>query len=1722
MSQVPFTPIAIVGLSAIMPESPTGDAFWTAIREGTYAITETPRERWDPALFYDPDPSAPDKTYSNIGGWVREHPWDPMAWKLPLPPKVSDQLDIGQQWSVSASRSALLDAGWPGWTVDPERVAVIIGNAIGGEKHYESNLRIEFPTFVRALEQAPAFTELPSAMQVRLVEGFREEFLRGRMPITEDTMPGELANVIAGRVAALFNFRGPNFTTDAACASGLAGMNAAVQGLQSHAYDAAVSGGVDRNMGISAFVKFCKIGALSATGTRPFDAGADGFVMGEGAALFVLRRLADAERDGQHVYGVILGMAGSSDGKGKGITAPNPVGQRLAVERAWATAQADPATAGYVEAHGTSTRVGDATELATLAEVWTKAGAEPGTIALGSVKSNIGHLKAAAGTAGFFKALRMLDDKVLAPSLNFRDPNPNVDWAASPFAVTTELREWEAPADGSPRRAGVSAFGFGGTNFHVVLEEHVPGRYRSDERRSFAGADVPRSSVHTATVATGQAQAKPPLRGALVVGGSTDAEVVAALQTALAEAQAGRAPTPAAPDPSVRDAAVRVAVDYADAADLTSKLEKTLKAFATGAAPLWKMLRAQGVFVGRGRAGKVAFLYTGQGSQYVNMVDDLRRREPIVAQAFAEADRVMTPLLGRPLSSFIFIDGSDPGAVKQLEQQLLQTEITQPAVLTTDLALTRLLEAYGVVPDMVMGHSLGEYGALVAAGSLTFENALEAVSARGHEMASLNVPDHGAMAAVFGPLEQIEQIVARIDGYVVIANVNSSNQAVVGGATPAVEKAIEAFAAAGITAARIPVSHAFHTSIVAPASDRLRSQLRRLDVRPPLKPIVANVTGTFYPADATVDTMVDILGEQVASPVQFVTGLRTLYDAGARVFVEVGPKKALHGFVEDVLGSRHDDVLALFTNHPKVGDIASFNQALCGLYAAGLAFPSAPAAVAPVTATAASTAAEPVTAVGAALPTPPAPTSAAAPATGGLADAFSQIGRALAEAVERSLTGLAQQQAAPSPAATSSGMDEPVVITGAALGLPGVAKVFDDANIGRILGGEQFIDAIPHDIRRQMVDRHITRLVKREIGDPTFETITDESEVIKLAGRRAPLDVVAEFGVDQARDEALDDTTRLAIGVGIDALRDAGIPLVMRYRTTTLGTSLPERWGLPDELRDDTGVIFASAFPGYDQFALDLEKYYVDRGRREQLLALEAVRARMAPSDPAVVEVDRRVNDLRAVLEAEPFTFDRRFIFRALSMGHSQFAELIGARGPNTQVNAACASTTQALAIAEDWIRVGRCRRVVIVSADDVSSDVLLPWVGSGFLASGAAATDAVVEDAATPFDRRRHGMIVGMGAAALVVEAPSAARERGLQPICEVLSTVTQNSAFHGTRLDVDHVAATMERLMTQAEARGVDRTAIASETVFVSHETYTPARGGSAAAEITALRHVFGPSADQVVITNTKGFTGHAMGAGIEDVVAVKALETGVVPPVPNLKEPDPDLGTLTLSTGGSYPVRYALRLAAGFGSQVAMALLRWTPMPDGRRRSVAELGYASRILDPAVFQAWLDTTVGHPGARLEIEHRRLRVVDGGAAAAPAPTAPTVAAPPPPPVATPVAPPAPVTVPAPVAPVAAEPAGDEVTDAVVAIVAEMTGYPPELLDLDLDLESNATPTSSCATSPPSPTSSGGYATRPASSRPPPPRRPPLRRRRSLLRRWLPSRLVMRSPMRWWRSWPR
>ena len=1594
--------VAIVGLGAILPDAPNARRFWENVLAARYSIREVPPQRWRSDLYYDPDPKVPDKTYSKIGAWVQDFEFTPLQWGIPIPPSVLAVMDESQQWGIAAARQALLDYGYPQRSLDPSRVAVILGNALGGENHYRTSLRIHLPDFLDTLGNLDVFRSLPASVQQALQQQMQAQFARDIPPITEDTMPGELGNVIAGRIANVFNFYGPNFVTDAACASSLAALQAAVDGLVTHAFDAVLTGGVDRNMSVEGFVKFSKIGALSPDGSRPFAEGANGFVMGEGAAIFLLKRLVDAERDGDRIYAVIRGIGSSSDGKGKGITAPNPAGQQRAVERAWKNAAVSPASVGLIEAHGTSTRVGDVTEVASLQAVFGGLGLPVHSVAMGSVKSNIGHLKSAAGAAGLLKAVYALAERTLPPSANFHKPNPQIDFEHLPFYVNTEAQPWQN-APGEIRRAGVSAFGFGGTNFHVVLEEWVPGLL-TQPQASFPGVSLPARETQPAQVQEQMAQR--PLNGLLFLGASTVAELKDALSAALQLARQGQLPERMLPSAEALAQPQRLAIDFEDGKELIARAEKALRALESGNEVAWPALTAQGIQRGSGTPGKLAFLFPGQGSQYVNMLKDLCEAEPLVAETFREADEIMTPIFGRSLTSYIYVDG-DPEALKAAEAALRDTTITQPAMLTANVALLRLMEKYGYRPDMVIGHSLGEYAALVAAGVLQFHEALEIVSARAQEMKKVSVGDPGGMVAVSAPLAEVERILQSIPEYVVIANVNSPLQCVVGGSTPGLRAALQAFEAAGYQATQIPVSHAFHTQIVASASEPLKQVIGRMSLTQPRIPVIANVTGEVYPSERMA--MLELLGQQVASPVQFVKGIETMYALGARVFVEIGPKRVLNALATDILKGR--EVRLLATNHPRKGAVASFNEALCGLLAAGVGRQAMPQG-------------------GDSLPvevSAPAGTVQAKPTT---------------TAVE------AATVAQPVPVAPmGQGVRGSVVISGAALGLPGRERqVFSDDNIERLLNGEMLIEPLPEASRQAILDRRITRLEKSEAG-AQWLPIEGLDQTIQLAGQRGYFDPGQEFGFPEERMDACDITTLLAMAAGIDALRDAGIPLVMAYRQTSRGTLLPDRWKLPEALADETGVIFASAFPGLNRMAEEADRYYAFRQVEAQIAELQALLSTLP--EAAHPALRARLEVLQAQRAEMDYHLDRRFVFRILSMGHAQFAEQIGARGPNTAVNAACATTTQAIALAEDWVRSGRCRRVVVIAADDVNSGPLAPWVGGGLLASGATTTEAELRKAVLPFDRRRNGMVMGMGAAALVVEAQDALRERGMTGICEILASQIANSAFHATRLDVQHVSEVMERLLQQAEARfGVRPEQVAAKGVFISHETYTPARGGSAAAEIHALRHTFGEHAHEIIVANTKGFTGHAMAVGIEDVLAVKALQLGRVPPIAHYDdafEPDPELGNLNLSRGGPAALRYALRLGAGFGSQIAMLLLRAIP------------GQPQRVV-PEVYQRWLADVSGYEQATLEVVQHTLRVRHDG-----------------PPVRTPARStwqfgqgpcwfaPVPQDEPEQVAPAASveqttstSATFEEIRQFVLAQVSEKTGYAADMLDPDLDLEAD------------------------------------------------------------------
>ena len=1523
--------VAIIGMGAVMPDAQDLQTFWDNILSGKDSIREVPSSRWRPVDHYDPDPKAPDKTYTKIGSFIMAFSFDSPKYRIP--PRVAEAMDEVQKWTVEASRQALADAGYEKKEFDRERCAVVIGNALAGEMHYLTTLRVHLPRFANALKGTQAFRALPAEARASLLEQFRKAAEVGLPPITEDSMPGELSNVIAGRVAQAFGLRGPNFTTDAACASSLAALQTAAAGLAEGRYDMVLTGGVDSSMGPQSFVKFSKIGALSADMSCPFDERANGFVMGEGCGVLLLKRLADAERDHDRIYAVLRGIGSSSDGKGKGITAPNPVGQRLAVERAYAEAGVSPAEVGLIEAHGTSTAVGDVVEANTMAQIFTAAGARPRQIPMGSIKSQIGHLKSAAGAASLIKAALALHHKKIPGSLHFERPNPKIDFDQSPFFVPTRTIQWEV-GPGRTRIAGVSAFGFGGTNFHAVLSEYV-----SEEKRDFGNGN-----------GNGNGNGKESERvmhKVFAVGAESVEELREELDRQLEGKGKGQEPE------GSRVAAERIAIAWRDDEELARRGKLALAVLDKDEPGAWRALGAQGVFRGRGKAGKVAFLFPGQGSQYVGMLRELYEHEPVVRATFDQADEIMRPILGRNLSDFVFTEDT-PASRAALQD----TTVCQPAMLTADTALARLLIERGIEPDMVAGHSLGEYAALVAAGMLPFEDALNAVCARAKEMAGVRVDDPGKMAAVFAPAGELMKALEQMEG-VVPANFNSRNQTVIAGPTREMEEAVRRLEDAGVKAVELPVSHAFHSFIVAPARKPLQRVLSRLAFRSPRVPVVANLDAEPYDPDpAAVEANIERLAAQVASPVRWVESIERLYAMGARLFVEVGPKKVLTNFVLDVLDD--PDVISVCTNHPKQGDQPSFSAALAACTAAGQ----------------------------------PRPKAQAAPATE------------------------EHEVAVDQPAAEPSADD--VVISGVSMGLPGEDhEVFADDNTERMLHGFAGIQPIPLSQREQLAGQRIVRLVKDAPGGPAFEVIDRPDHVARLTGRKGAFDLVEEFGMDPERADSFDVTTKLAIAAGLLSLRDAGIPLVMHYKDTSTGGRLPVGWRLPEQLADETGVIFASAFPGYDELVDEMN-------HRKQAELIEARLAELRALAEEVGPLHAVRERIRALTEelGEGFHLDRKFIFRALSMGHTQLAEQVGARGPNVQVNAACASTTLAVSLAWDWIRAGRCRRVLVVGADDITNPNLAPWLVGGLLATGAVTTEPDLDKAALPFDRRRNGMIPGMGAVGLVIEQAQAAAERGMKGLARLLGAEVANSAFHGTRLHPDHIAEVMQRLITRMEqTHGLDRNQMASRTVFISHETYTPARGGSAGAEVRALRHTFGSAAGRIVIANTKGYTGHPMGVGIEDAAAVRMLERQIVPPIANHRETDPELGPLNLSKGGHHDVRYALRLAAGFGSQIAMTL--------SERIDSGE----DRVFDRRAHQDWLERVSGIRGAHLEVQKKTLRVIDDQASRQTAieEHATVEAEPSPPSVDT-----------------------DEIETKILAIVADKTGYPVDMLEPDLDMEAD------------------------------------------------------------------
>jgi len=1609
LEQAPFEPIAVVGVGAMMPDADDLEQFWQNIVDAKVSIKDVEQDRWPGKIenfWKSGGPGNIDEgfTYSKIGAFVEGFEFNWRRWRQP--PGTLGQIDPCQLWAVEVSAAALDSSGYNDEAnqFDRSKCGVVFANALGGENRNLSNIRV----WSNHTKNVAIKHGLPEDQ----AEVFRKEIVEHSPRIDEDTMPGELANVVSGRVANLLDLQGPNYTTDAACASSMAAILDACRLLQSRQVDLMLAGAADRTMDPATYAKFSAIGALSPSHSTPFDARANGFVMGEGAGVLILKRLSEAINDGDEIHAVIRGVGSSSDGRGKGITAPSQRGQVQAISRAYNQAGYDASSVELVEAHGTSTKVGDATELSSLSTLWT--GLTGGDhVAVGSIKSQIGHLKAAAGIAGVIKGVMALHHATIPPSAGFETPNPTVQWDEIPFFVPTQARDWPRPLE-NPRRAGISAFGFGGTNFHIALEGYEP-EYHTPIANSWQQkwiGNAPKPSVPSIL----DAKANPTMtheelksiEGGILLLSGDSVELLISKLTNLSfdgpsfdEDANGRrlsVELMQASDFNKSDS-YRMAIVATSWADYDKRVGLALKAMEDS--NKWGFLQSQGVMITNEpilpSKAKIAHMYPGQGSQYVGMTYDLNKRYTSVQKVWEKSDETMVEVLeGETLSSFVLRSNLSKQELIESEHKLKQTEYTQPAMLTADLAIERLLNAHGQTPDMVAGHSLGEYAALMSSGILNMDGALRASAARGTEMGSVQIDDKGLMASVTAPYEEVEKVLNTADGYVIAANKNSPKMTVIAGESEAVKAVMSTFEAKGFSTTQLATSHAFHSRIVAPANEPLRRFLETLEINWPKIPITANYDGEFYEmsgADSKTSVL-DKLAPQMASSVEWTSQIEKMYNSGARVFIEVGPKRALTMFATQILeGKPH---LPIMTNHPKQGGIASFLGAMAGLYLAGrtLKWPSGSSEelsegfrAGPIEAH------SQVNNLSIPLPNgdfksraKPLPNnsstvqSAAKYSTGAivttaevsledaknayLGDCLSPITGYPAKFCNgmvnlREVLGLSNSQinqlitkvgnecdtdgefdiakvevvqdfsrwirtppksylskttsTVQTPQLTvgdsvnhnHSRVADPIVISGISLGLPGGEKVFSDDTFERLVRGETCLSEVSEEYKQRLLDKNIVRLIKGRDGSVNMEKATQFSDIPQLAGIKGAFDLAAEFGIDPKAVMAWDITTQLSVAAGLLALRDAGIPLTPVEQTGKGGLRLITNWQIPQTQRDRTGIIFASCFPGL-QMAMKHAKNNGDDGEGR---------------------------------------FDRRYLFQILNMGHSQFAQYTGIRGPNTTLNLACASATAAFSTAEDWLENDRADRVVIISADDVTGEDLWEWMGSGFAASGAASTGDKIEESALPFDRRRNGMVLGMGAAAFVVERNSMAQERGVQPIAELLGTKISNSAYHGTRLDVEHVAQTVNQFIGTMEAKwNLDRHQIAPETVFFSHETYTPARGGSAQSEVRALRDTFGPSANKLIIANTKGFTGHPMGVGIEDASMYYGLLTGRIPPIANYREKDPELGELNLSKGGEYPeLKYGLRFGAGFGSQIALSLARkWDVLGDR--------------IDGSKFMAWI----------------------------------------------------------------------------------------------------------------------------------------------------------------------
>lgn len=807
--------IAIIGLGCRFPGADDPEAFWQMLRAGVDGISEVPTQRWDLQAFYSPDRATSGKMNTRWGGFLKQiDQFDPYFFKIS--PREASRMDPQQRLLLEVAWEALEYAG-----LAPEKLA---GSPAG--------------VFVGISSSDYSLLQLSDPSTIDAYSGI-----------------GNAHSIAANRLSYVLDLRGPSIAIDTACSSSLVAVHMACQSLRNGECELALAGGVNVILSPELTVTFSQARMMSEFGRcRTFDEEADGYVRSEGCGLVVLKPLSTALRDGDTVLAVIRGSAVNQDGRSNGITAPNGPAQEAVIRQALRNARVTPEQISYVETHGSSTPLGDPIEVESLKAVLMQQRAVDQPVVLGSVKTNIGHLESAAGIAGLIKTVLCLQHKEIPPHLHLKKLNPHISFADTSFELPLERRSWDVPAGEGRRLAGVSAFGFGGTNAHVILEE-APAQV--------AVAETPTPPEQFFTLS---AQSKSALR--------TLAERYARYLTQHPEVSLTDLCA------TVNIGRARFAHRLAIVASSIEQLREGLSGFSTGQ-------ELQGVLSGQVQNGgaarrSIAFLFTGQGSQYPGMGRTLYETEPIFRAALERCDRIMRDYLEQPLLSVIY---PESGSASLLNE----TAYTQPALFALEYALAELWRAWGIEPDVVMGHSVGEYVAACVAGSLSLEDGCKLIATRGKLMQSL--PERGTMAVIFAEQARVAKLLGTDQQQVVVATINGPQNTVISGTREAVQEALRRCEAEGLATHELTVSHAFHSPLMDPMLAAFTQVALEVQYRPLLVPLVCNLTGQVVPAGELLDA--DYWRQQTRNPVQFAAGMQTLASLGIQTFLEIGPNSVL-------------------------------------------------------------------------------------------------------------------------------------------------------------------------------------------------------------------------------------------------------------------------------------------------------------------------------------------------------------------------------------------------------------------------------------------------------------------------------------------------------------------------------------------------------------------------------------------------------------------------------------------------------------------------------------------------------------------------------------------------------------------------------------------------------------------------------------------------------------